>query len=123
MPRTRRSIPPSTTCVGRVDAFLTRAIFKHMLRRQAYSRDDFARMAAVLAVRPRRHRGGGDGVRRLAAQIVRDDLRRSGRAPDRSFAALGDPDGLAAPAPRAVPGVEHAGARRAAIGAAAFGGE
>src|SRR6516164_10828633 len=85
MPRTRRSIPPSTTCVGRVDAFLTRAIFKHMLRRQAYSRDDFARMAAVLAVRPRRHRGGGDGVRRLAAQIVRDDLRRSGRAPDRNM--------------------------------------
>ena len=33
--------------LGRVDAFLTRAIFKHMLRRRAYSRDDFARMAAA----------------------------------------------------------------------------
>jgi ubiquinone/menaquinone biosynthesis C-methylase UbiE len=33
--------------LGRVDAFLTRAIFKHMLRRRAYSRDDFTRMAAA----------------------------------------------------------------------------
>ena len=33
--------------LGRIDAFLTRAIFKHMLRRRAYSRDDFARMAAA----------------------------------------------------------------------------
>jgi ubiquinone/menaquinone biosynthesis C-methylase UbiE len=33
--------------LGRIDAFLTRAIFKHMLRRWAYSRDDFARMAAA----------------------------------------------------------------------------
>ena len=33
--------------LGPVDAFLTRAIFKHMLRRRAYSRDDFARMAAA----------------------------------------------------------------------------
>ena len=33
--------------LGRIDAFLTRAIFKRMLRPRAYSRDDFARMAAA----------------------------------------------------------------------------
>lgn len=33
--------------LGCVDAFLTRAIFKHMLRRRAYSRDDFTRMTAA----------------------------------------------------------------------------
>lgn len=33
--------------LGCVDAFLTRATFKHMLRKRAYSRDDFQRMAAA----------------------------------------------------------------------------
>jgi ubiquinone/menaquinone biosynthesis C-methylase UbiE len=33
--------------LGRVDAFLTRATFKLMLRKRAYSRDDFQRMAAA----------------------------------------------------------------------------
>jgi len=32
---------------GRVDAFLTRATFKLVLRKRAYSRDDFQRMAAA----------------------------------------------------------------------------
>ena len=31
--------------LGRIDAFLTRAVFKHMLRKRAYSRHDFERMA------------------------------------------------------------------------------
>ncbi len=31
--------------LGRVDTFLTKATFKHMLRKRAYSREDFARMA------------------------------------------------------------------------------
>ena len=33
--------------LGRVDAFLTRATFKHMLRKRAYSREDFDRMVAA----------------------------------------------------------------------------
>jgi len=33
--------------LGRISAFLTRATFKHMLRKRAYSRDDFVRMAAA----------------------------------------------------------------------------
>jgi ubiquinone/menaquinone biosynthesis C-methylase UbiE len=33
--------------LGRLDAFLTRAIFKHSLRKRAYSADDFQRMAAA----------------------------------------------------------------------------
>jgi ubiquinone/menaquinone biosynthesis C-methylase UbiE len=33
--------------LGRVDAFLTRATFKLMLRKRAYSKDDFQRMAAA----------------------------------------------------------------------------
>ena len=33
--------------LGRIDAFLTRAVFKHMLRKRAYSRHDFERMAAA----------------------------------------------------------------------------
>jgi len=33
--------------LGRIDAFLTRATFKHMLRKRAYSRDDFHRMVAA----------------------------------------------------------------------------
>jgi ubiquinone/menaquinone biosynthesis C-methylase UbiE len=33
--------------LGRIDAFLTRATFKHMLRKRAYSREDFQRMAAA----------------------------------------------------------------------------
>src|SRR6516162_6954868 len=115
--------------LGRIDAFLTRAIFQAHAAAAGLFQGRFRTHGGRVAVRPRRHRGGCDGVRRLAAQIVRagscrcDDLRRSGHAPDRGFAALGDPDGLAAPAPRPVPGVEHAGARRAAVDAAAVGGE
>jgi ubiquinone/menaquinone biosynthesis C-methylase UbiE len=33
--------------LGRVDAFLTRAAFRHMLRKRAYSREDFDRMVAL----------------------------------------------------------------------------
>src|SRR5262245_17704272 len=33
--------------LGRVDAFLTRATFKHMLRKRAYSREDLNRMVAA----------------------------------------------------------------------------
>jgi ubiquinone/menaquinone biosynthesis C-methylase UbiE len=33
--------------LGRLDAFLTRAAFKHMLRKRAYSREDFDRMVAA----------------------------------------------------------------------------
>jgi len=33
--------------LGGVDAFITRGTFKHFLRKRAYSRDDFARMAAL----------------------------------------------------------------------------
>jgi len=33
--------------LGRVDAFLTRATFKLVLRKRAYSRDDFQRMAGA----------------------------------------------------------------------------
>jgi ubiquinone/menaquinone biosynthesis C-methylase UbiE len=33
--------------LGRIDKFFTRAAFKHMLRKRAYSREDFARMAAA----------------------------------------------------------------------------
>src|SRR5215813_4132853 len=33
--------------LGRIDAFLTRATFKHMLRKRAYSRGDFDRMVAA----------------------------------------------------------------------------
>jgi len=35
--------------LGRVDAFLTRFTFKHMLRRRAYSRDEFQQLAARTA--------------------------------------------------------------------------
>jgi ubiquinone/menaquinone biosynthesis C-methylase UbiE len=33
--------------LGRVDSFITRATFKHMLRKRAYSRDDFIHMVAM----------------------------------------------------------------------------
>jgi hypothetical protein len=33
--------------LGRIDAFVTKAIFKRSLRKRAYSREDFARMAAA----------------------------------------------------------------------------
>jgi ubiquinone/menaquinone biosynthesis C-methylase UbiE len=33
--------------LGRIDAFVTKAIFKHSLRKRAYSREDFERMVAA----------------------------------------------------------------------------
>jgi ubiquinone/menaquinone biosynthesis C-methylase UbiE len=60
--------------LGRVDAFLTRAVFKHMLRRRFQGR--FRAHGGRIIVWSRRHQGDSDGVRRLAAQIVRAELCR-----------------------------------------------
>jgi len=35
--------------LGPLDAFMTRMTFRHMLRKRAYSRDEFQRMAAATA--------------------------------------------------------------------------